>query len=280
VVSVEVSSPTGLDPAKALDGVKMLQQGGVDVVNIPDGPRATVKMSNLAFAAAVQDKLGMETLTHFCCRDRNILGLMSDLLGAHFSGLRNLVVITGDPPKTGDYPDATAVFDLDSVGLLGMATGLNRGVDPAGKTMESPTRFVLATGAEPAAVDYDRELTRLSLKKEAGAHLVMTQPVYDPEVLLKFLKDIQGLHLPVLVGILPLASSRNAEFLHKEVPGMRVPEEIRDRMRKAGDGDAGRKEGVKIAQETLKAVKPFVQGVYIMPPFGRYRMALDVLEAL
>ncbi len=280
VVSVEVSPPSGLSTQKTLDAIAMLKKGGVDAVNIPDGPRATVKMANLMFAQHVQDKLGMETLTHFCCRDRNLLGLVSDLLAAHFANLRNLVVITGDPPKTGDYPDATAVFDLDSVGLLSLISRMNRGVDPGGKKMEGQTNFVLATGAEPAALDYDREITRLSAKKDAGAHLVMTQPVYDGEVLQRFLKDIQGLNLPVLVGILPLASSRNAEFLHKEVPGMRVPDEIRDRMRKAGDGDAGRKEGVRIAQETLRAVKPYVQGVYVMPPLGRYAMALEVLEAL
>ncbi|MEW5849763.1 MAG: bifunctional homocysteine S-methyltransferase/methylenetetrahydrofolate reductase [Myxococcota bacterium] len=280
VVSVEVSPPSGTNAHKALEGIRLLKEGGVDVVNIPDGPRATVRMNNLTFAAHVQEKLGMETLVHFCCRDRNLLGLVSDLLGADYAGLRNLVVITGDPPKTGDYPDATAVFDLDSVGLLRLCTDLNRGIDPGGKPTDGQTRFVLATGAEPAALDYDRELTRLGLKKESGAHLVMTQPVYDPEVLLRFLKDTQGLGLPILVGILPLASSRNAEFLHKEVPGMRVPDEVRERMRKAGDGEAGRREGVRIAVETLRAVKPYVQGVYIMPPLGRYQMALQVLEQL
>lgn len=280
VVSVEVSPPSGLTGEKTDEAVRMLKAGGVDVVNIPDGPRATVRMSNLAYAHHVQNTLDVEVLTHLCCRDRNVLGLVSDLLGAHFSGLRNLVVITGDPPKVGDFPDATAVFDLDSVGLLGMVTNMNRGMDPGGKAMPSPTSFVLATGAEPAALNYEREITRLASKKEAGAHLVMTQPVYDPEVLLKFLADIKGLNLPVLVGILPLASWRNAEFLHREVPGMRVPDDVRERMRKAGDGDAGRKEGVRIAQETLRAVKDQVQGVYIMPPLGRYRMALDVLEGL
>jgi homocysteine S-methyltransferase len=280
VVSVEVSPPSGLNPHKTLEAIEMLKKGGVDAVNIPDGPRASVKMANLLFAAHVQEKLDIETLTHFCCRDRNILGLVSDLLGAHFAGLRNLVVITGDPPKQGDFPDATAVFDVDSVGLLGLVSRMNRGLDPGGKTMPATTSFVLATGAEPAALDYDRELTRLAAKKEAGAHLVMTQPVYDGEVLQKFLGDIKGLHLPVMVGILPLASHRNAEFIHREVPGMRVPLEVRERMRLAGDGDAGRREGVRIAQETVKAVKHLVQGIYIMPPLGRYSMALDVLEAL
>ncbi|MBI5493620.1 MAG: bifunctional homocysteine S-methyltransferase/methylenetetrahydrofolate reductase [Deltaproteobacteria bacterium] len=280
VVCVEVSPPSGLDTEKTEDAVRMLKSAGVDAINIPDGPRATVKMSNLLFAAHVQEKLGVETLTHFCCRDRNLLGLVTDALGAHFAGLRNLVVITGDPPKTGDFPDATAVFDLDSVGLLQLLNRMNRGIDPGGKEMKQQTSFVLATGAEPAALDYDREVTRLSLKKEAGAHLVMTQPVYDPEVLLKFLGDIRGLNLPVLVGILPLASSRNAEFLHREVPGMQVPDAVRERMRKAGDAEAGRREGVRMAQETLRAVQAHVQGAYIMPPLGRYRMALDVLEGL
>jgi len=276
-VSVEVSPPLGLDPTNVLEKVKRLGGTGVDVVNIPDGPRATVRMSNIAFARRVLDETTIEPLVHFCGRDRNLLGLQSDLLGAWALGIKNLVVITGDPPKVGDYPDATAVFDLDSIGLLQMASGLNRGVDPAQKAIQGATGFVLATGAEPAALDFAREMKRLTDKRDAGAELVMTQPVYDPAVLDAFLDAVAPLGLPVLVGILPLASARNAEFLHQNVPGMRVPDDVRARMAKAKDQRA---EGVAIAVETLRAVKSKVKGVYIMPPFGRLELALEILEKL
>ena len=201
-----------------------------------------------------------------CGRDRNLLATLAHLLGAHDLGVRNLVVITGDPPKMGDFPDATAVYDLDSIGILKLATRLNHGVDPGGKPLGATTRFLLATGAEPAALNYEREIARLKDKKAAGAELVMTQPVYSPEVLDRFLDDVAPLGLPVLVGLLPLASHRNAEFLHNEVPGMQVPEAIRERMRKAGSGAAARKEGVAIAREMLGAVRGRVAGAYVMPP--------------
>ena len=220
----------------------------------------------------------METILHVCGRDRNLLATLAHLLAAHELGVRNTVIITGDPPKMGDFPDASAVYDLDSIGILKLATRLNHGVDPGGKLLGAATRFVLATGAEPAALNYERELTRLRLKKEAGAEIVMTQPVYDPAVLEKFLRDVEPLGLPVLVGLLPLASCRNAEFLHNEVPGMQVPESVRDRMRKAGGGPAGRKEGVAIAREMLSAVRGRVAGAYVMPPLERYELALEVVD--
>jgi len=279
VVSVEVNPPVGLDLGRALDAVGMLKAGGVDVINIADGARAQARMSNLAMALRVQER-GMETILHVCGRDRNLLGTLAHLMGAHELGIKNLVIITGDPPKMGDFPDASAVYDLDSIGILKLASRLNHGVDPGGKLLGSATSFVLATGAEPAALNYEREIQRLRLKKEAGAELVMTQPVYDPAVLGKFLDDIAPLGLPVLVGLLPLASYRNAEFLHNEVPGMQVPEAIRERMRKAGGGAAGRKEGVAIAREMLAQVKDRVQGAYIMPPLERYELALEVIDGL
>jgi homocysteine S-methyltransferase len=280
VVSVEVNPPFGLDPSASLDAAKMLRDAGVDVVNTADGPRATVRMSNLAQALLVREQLGMETILHVCCRDRNLLGLQSDLLGAHVLGIRNLVIITGDPPKLGDFPDATAVYDLDSIGLLRYIDGYNHGLDPAGKAMPQPTSFWAGTGVEPGAADYDRELRRLEEKIEAGANFVMTQPVYDPRMIERLLDDVAHLKVPILVGLLPLASSRNAEFLHNEVPGMQIPQEIRDRMAKVGGGRAGRAEGIKIAQEALLAVRDRVQGAYIMPPFGRYEMAPAILEVL
>jgi methionine synthase / methylenetetrahydrofolate reductase (NADH) len=278
VVSVEVSPPVGLDPSRALAAAKMLREGGVDVVNIADGARAQAKMSNLALAVRLQREAGIETILHVCGRDRNLLGTLSHLLGAHDLGVRNLVVITGDPPKMGDFPDATAVYDLDSIGILKLASRLNHGIDPGGKPLGAGTRFLLATGAEPAALNYKRELARLADKKAAGAEIVMTQPVYSPQVLERFLDDIAPLGLPVLVGLLPLASHRNAEFLHNEVPGMQVPEEIRERMRKAGTGVAARAEGVAIAREMLASVRSRVAGAYVMPPLERYELALEVVS--
>jgi homocysteine S-methyltransferase len=280
VVSVEVNPPFGLDPSPGVAAAQMVIDAGATVINSSDGPRASVRMDNVAFGSLVQREVGCEVILHVCCRDRNLLGTVSHLLGAHALGIRNLVVITGDPPKMGDYPDATAVYDLDSIGLLEIISAMNRGIDPAGKEMPSPTNFVCATGAEPAALDYERELDRLYRKKLAGAELVMTQPVYDPEIMLRFLDDTRDLGLPILVGLLPLASYRNAEFMHNNVPGMRVPEDIRERMRKAGSGAAGRAEGVRIARETLLAVRDRVAGAYIMPPLGRYELAMDVVDGL
>ncbi len=280
VVSVEVNPPRGLDPQKSIDAAKMLAAGGVDVINIADGPRASVRMSNWALGKRVLDDLDMEVILHVCARDRNLLGLQADLLAYHALNLHNLVVITGDPPKVGDYPNATAVFDLDSIGLLRMVDHFNHGVDPAGKNVGQVTQFFTACGAEPAAQDYERELRRLEMKKQAGASMIMTQPVYDPRVLEQFLRDTAHLDLPVLVGLLPLASWRNAEFLHNEVPGMSVPDEVRERMKAAPDQQAARREGVLIAQETLMEVKDQVVGAYIMPPFGRYRAALEILECI
>jgi homocysteine S-methyltransferase len=277
LVSVELSAPPGSQLGKTTQQVNELLAGGVDVVNIADGPRASARMANLAVCARLAGETAVEPILHVCSRDRSFLGLVAHLLGAQGLGLRNLVIITGDPPKMGDYPFSTPVYDVDSVGLLRIAAGLNAGFDPAGKECE-PTSFVLATGAEPSAHDRERELRRLEDKKAAGAELVMTQPVYDPRTLDRFLDDIAGLGLPVMVGILPLASHRNAEFLHNEVPGMGIPAEYRERMAKVGGGPAARAEGIRIAQEALAAVKHRVQGAYVMPPFNRVDSALAVLE--
>ncbi len=277
VVSVELTAPSGLDMSKTKTAVETLVASGVDIVNIADGPRASARMANIAVCARLAAETAVEPILHVCARDRSFLGLVAHLLGASGLGLRNLVIITGDPPKMGDYPFSTPVYDVDSVGLLRIAAGLNAGVDPAGKECE-PTSFVLATGAEPAAHDRERELRRLEEKKLAGAELVMTQPVYDPRTLERFLDDAAPLGLPVMVGILPLASHRNAEFLHNEVPGMSIPQEYRDRMAKVGGGPAARAEGIKIAQEALAAVKHRVAGAYVMPPFNRVDSALSVLD--
>jgi len=278
VVSVEINPPPGLSLRKALDGARALRDAGVDVINVADGARATARMGNLALCHRIQEELGMPALMHVTTRDRNMLGLVAHLLAAHELGVKNLVVITGDPPKMGDFPDATAVYDLDSVGLLRLINGFNRGFDPGNKPLGEATSFLCATGAEPAAADYERELRRMIAKRDAGAEVVMTQPVYDPTVLDRFLRDAQPLGIPILVGLLPLASYRNAEFLHNEVPGMSIPEDIRERMRRAGT--EGREEGVAIAREMLAAVKDRIDGAYIMPPFGRHELALRVIEGI
>lgn len=278
-VSVELTAPSGLDLDKTKAAVDQLLAGGVDIVNIADGPRASARMANLAVCARLVAETRTEPILHVCSRDRSFLGLIAHLLGAQGLGLRNLVIITGDPPKMGDYPFSTPVYDVDSIGLLRIAAGLNAGVDPAGKPC-APTSFVLATGAEPGAHDRDRELRRLEEKKAAGAELVMTQPVYDPRTLERFLDDAKPLGLPVMVGILPLASHRNAEFLHNEVPGMSIPAQYRERMAKVGAGPEARAEGIRIAQEALASVAPRVAGAYIMPPFNRVESALAVLEVV
>ncbi len=279
-VSVEVASPIGLNLDRAINAARLLRDGGCDVVNIADGPRATVRISNSVLAAVIQERVGIDTILHVCARDRNLLRLQSDLLGGAVSGLHNLVIITGDPPKTGDYPNATAVYDVDAIGLLKLARGLNRGVDPAGRGVGARTSFVLGCGAEPAALDYDRELRRLEEKKSAGAEFVMTQPVYEAELLHRFLDDIATLDLPVMVGLLPLASFKNALFLHNEVPGMQIPAKILERMKAVGSGRLARREGVAIASEALHEVKERVVGAYVMPPLGNYRSALALLKTL
>ncbi|MBM3463791.1 MAG: bifunctional homocysteine S-methyltransferase/methylenetetrahydrofolate reductase [Armatimonadetes bacterium] len=281
VVSVEVNPPTGLDLGPAMRGARMLAEAGVDVINSSDGPRATVRVSNSVFTHVVQTELGLETILHVCCRDRNLLRLTADLFASYVQGLHNLVIITGDPPKTtGDYPHATAVFDLDSIGLLKLVQNLNHGLDPAGKPMRQVTRFFSACGVEPGALDYDRELRRLEEKKAAGAEMIMTQPVYDAKLLRRFLDDTKHLEMPVLVGLLPLASYQNALFLHNEVPGMQIPRPILDRMERVEKGPESLMEGVRIAQEALLEVAESVVGAYVMPPLGRYEAAIKILEVV
>ena len=280
VVSVEVNAPSGTDASKALGHVRDAIGGGIDIVNVADGPRATSRMSNLAFCAQTITATSVEPILHVCCRDRNYLGLVAHLLGAHALGIRNLVIITGDPPKMGDYAFATPVYDVDSIGLLEIASAMNAGFDPAGNELAGATSFVLATGAEPAAADRDRELERLQRKKDAGAELVMTQPVYDPDTLASFIEDAAPIGLPIMVGLLPLASYRNAEFLHNEVPGMQIPLVYRERMAAVGSGPAARAEGIAIAREALSGVQDRVAGAYIMPPFNRIDSAVAILDVV
>ncbi|HET6266584.1 MAG TPA: bifunctional homocysteine S-methyltransferase/methylenetetrahydrofolate reductase, partial [Acidobacteriota bacterium] len=280
VISVEIDPPKGVDLHKVIEGALAMQKANVDVINIADGPRASARMSPMAMAMLFKVQLNIETIVHYCCRDRNLLGMQADLIGAHGLGVRNVLMITGDPPKLGDYPSATAVFDVDSVGLTQIANRLNHGLDLAGNPMGQPTALHIGVGANPGALNLEEELKRFFYKVEAGAEYVMTQPVYDIRLFENFMNRIHDVKIPILLGILPLASAKNAEFLHNEVPGMSIPEHIRKRMHSAGNGEEGRAEGIRIAQEALLACHPMVQGAYIMPPFNRYDMALKVVEVL
>lgn len=281
VTSVEIVPAKGCDPEKMLESVKQLRDAGVDAVNIPDGPRAQSRMGALATAILIQQQIGgIEPVVHYCCRDRNLLGMMSDLLGAAALGINNLLIITGDPPKMGPYPEATAVFDVDSIGLTNMVYRLNRGLDIGGNPIGRPTSFLIGVGVNPCAVDLDHEISRFAWKVDAGAQFAVTQPVFDVDQLLNFLKRIDHCRIPIIAGIWPLVSYRNAEFLSNEVPGISVPEQVLERMRKADSPEAARLEGLAIAREMLQEVRPYVQGVQVSAPFGRVPYALEVFSVL
>jgi methionine synthase I (cobalamin-dependent)/5,10-methylenetetrahydrofolate reductase len=282
VTTVEVLPPKGCNPWKTLDAIRLLKAAGVDGVNIPDGPRAQTRMGAMATALMVEREIGMESVLHYCCRDRNLLGMMSDLLGAAALGLRNLLLITGDPPKMGPYPDATAVFDIDAIGLTNMVNKLNHGLDIGNNPIGEPTAFSIGVGVNPGAVNMDEELKRFEWKIEAGAEYAITQPVFDTDQLREFLKRIEHCRIPIVAGIWPLVSFRNAEFLHNEVPGVRVTPEIMERMRVASNvsKEAGRDEGLKIARESLLEVRDLIQGVQVSAPFGNVKYALEVFHVL
>ncbi len=282
VTSVEVLPPKGCDPVKTLESIKLLHEAGVDGVNIPDGPRAQTRMSAMATAVLVEREVGIEAVLHYCCRDRNLLGMMSDLLGAAAMGIRNLLIITGDPPKMGPYPDATAVFDIDSIGLTNMANKLNHGLDIGNNPIGQPTSFCIGVGVNPGAINLEEEIKRFEYKVEAGAQYAITQPVFDTEQLRDFINKIEHVRIPVIAGIWPLVSYRNAEFLHNEVPGVRVTNSIMERMLKASEKgkDFAREEGLQIARESLIDVQDIIQGVQVSAPFGNVRYALEVFYAL
>jgi homocysteine S-methyltransferase len=280
VVSVELDPPRGAEAGALLERAQYCKENEVDAINVADGPRASARMSAQALCVLLQEKVGIDTILHYTCRDRNLLGIQSDLLGGHALGLRNVLAITGDPPKLGDYPDATAVYDVDSIGLIRIMDNLNHGADLAGNLMGPALAIHVGCGADPSKPDAEKEVRRLEEKVKAGAEYVMTQPVYDPRTLERFLSMIRHLDVPLLVGILPLYSHRNAEFLHNEVPGMSIPDDIRERMRQAGSGERAQLEGVKIAQEATLAARELAQGVYIMPPFNKVDLAVRVIEVL
>jgi homocysteine S-methyltransferase len=280
VTTVEIVPPRGVDPAPMIAQCRALKVAGVDAVNVPDGPRAQSRMGVLPSGILIEREVGIETVIHYCCRDRNLLGMLSDILGAHAAGLRNILIITGDPPKMGPYPEATAVFDIDSIGLTNLVYGLNQGLDPGNNPLGASTQWVIGVGVNPSAVELERELSRFAWKVDAGADFAVTQPVFDPKQLEVFLRKVEKHRVPIVAGIWPLVSYRNAEFLANEVPGVSVPQEILDRMRKAQEKgkDVALAEGVAIAREMFALVRKDVQGIQVSAPFGKVEVALEVLK--
>ena len=263
VVSVELTPPRGFQTDALIEHARKLKIRGVDLVNIPDSPRASARMSALSAAVLVQQQTGIETILHYACRDRNLLGMQSDLLGAHAMGVRNVLVVTGDPPKVGDYPDATAVFDVDSIGLANVVSRLNGGSDIGGQPIGSPTAFHIGVAVNPGALNLDEELRRFAYKVEAGAEFAITQPVFDAAEFRAFLERIRHHGIPILAGILPLDSARHAEFMANEVPGVRLPDAVVERMRRADADGRAVDEGMAIAREIAAEIRPLVQGVQI-----------------
>jgi homocysteine S-methyltransferase len=278
LVTVELDPPRGHAIEKLVQGAKLLAERGVEVVDINDGSLGRVRMAVLPTAMLVREATGLDINMHFTCRDRNLMGIQADLLGAHAVGIRNILAMTGDPPRSGDYVNATAVFDVDAIGLARIIRGMNRGVDATGNSIGEPTAFAIGVAADPGTADPAREVDRLLAKVEAGAMWVQTQPVYDLERLEAFLARVGPLPVPIVVGILPLHSSRHAEFLHNEVPGMTIPDALRARLRQAGD--QALRVGIETAQEVLAEVRQRYAGAYLMPSFGRFEVVAEVLEAL
>jgi homocysteine S-methyltransferase len=279
VTMVEIVPPKGTDIRKELEGGRFLRSVGVDAINIPDSPRASARMSNQALSLLMQREVGIEAILHYTCRDRNVLCIQSDLLGAAATGIRNLICITGDPPKMGNYPDATAVFDVDAIGLVNIVHSLNCGLDIGGNPIGVGTAFVIGVGANPGVPNLDEEIRRFEYKVEAGAEYAVTQPVFDLGLLETFLRRIEHFRVPVVAGIWPLVSVRNAEFMKNELR-VSIPDYIVERMARAESPEAAREEGIAIAREMLMAAREMVQGAQISAPMGRYASAVDVLEAL
>ena len=282
VTSVEIVPPRGSDPSKVLESCRQLKEFGVDGINVPDGPRAMCRMGAQHLSILIEQNVGIETLLHYCCRDRNLLGMQSDVMGLYAVGLRNILIITGDPPKMGDYPDATAVFDVDSIGLTNMVDRMNHGIDLGGTKLDAPTGFHIGVGLNPGAIDPALEIRRFEWKVEAGAEYAITQPVFDPQILLEFLPKIKHVKIPVIAGIWPLVSFRNAEFMNSEVPGASVPEKYMERMRQAQEisKEEARAEGLRIAQEAVARSREYVKGFQVSAPFGKVEYSMQVLSVL
>jgi homocysteine S-methyltransferase len=277
VTTIEITPPRGVDVRAIVEKARQCAEAGVDAINIPDGPRASSRLSPLVTAVKIQEGAGIETILHFCCRDRNLIGMQSDILGASAIGVRNLLLITGDPPKLGEYPSATGVFDMDSVALTGVARSLNGGVDIGGNGFDPPTSLVVGVGANPVAADPQREIDRFKQKVAAGAEFAITQPVFDSDCLLRFLEATQGAAIPIIAGIWPFTSFKNAEFMANEVPGVVVPPRLLDRMSGAKTKEQGRVLGIQIAQELVEEIRKHVAGFAVSAPFGNVMTALAVL---
>ena len=278
VTSVELTPPRGFDLSGAIVAARLCKEAGVDAVNLPDGPRASARITPLATAAAIERETGMETIPHCCCRDRSLIGLQAELLAYAGLGIHNLLFITGDPPKLGNYPFSSGVFDTDAIGLVKLQNRMNRGIDLGGDKLNAPTHVVIGVGADPSAIDPEREYRRLCEKAEAGADFVITQPVFDVEALLAFVERIGHLHLPLIAGVWPLTSLKNAQFMKTEVPGVRVPDSVIERMARSDDREVQRQTGIEIARESIAVIRSAVQGVQVSAPFGNVRHALKVLE--
>lgn len=279
VAFIEILPPRGVNAAKEIEGARLCRSAGIDCINVPDGPRASARLSAQVTCQLIQQQAGIEAVLHFCCRDRNILSIQSELLGANAVGIRNLICITGDPPRMGTYPDATAVFDVDSIGLTNIVNNLNQGLDIGGNPIGSQTSLLIGVGANPGALNMDEELRRFAWKVEGGAEYAVTQPVFDLDLLEYFLRRTEQYKIPVIAGIWPLTSFRNAEFMVNELR-VPVPQPYMDRMRRADSAEKARAEGILIAQEMCARVRSMVQGAQLSAPFGRYEMAVQVAEAL
>jgi homocysteine S-methyltransferase len=280
VIAAELLPPRGFEPEAAIARARELKRYGVDVINIPDGQRAGARLSALSLAVLIEQQAGIETLLHYACRDRNLLGIQSDLLGAHAMGLRNLMLVTGDPGRVGDYPDATAVFDVDSIGLTNVVARLNHGCDVGGQPIGAPTGFHIGVSVNPAASNLDEELRRFDYKIQAGAEFVLTRPIFDLAGFERFLTRIETVRVPIVAGIFPFESLRNAEFMANEVPGVRVPEALMDRMRRADGLDGAAAEGIAIAREIAAALRNRVQGIQVSTASGNTDAVLAVVDGL
>ena len=280
VVCIELTPPRGVDAAKVIESAKLCAAHGIDAINIPDGPRASARLSPLVTALKIEQAADIETILHICCRDKNLIGLQSDLLGVQAMGLRNVLLITGDPPKLGEYPDATGVFDLDSVALTQVTDGLNRGLDIAGNELPAPLSLTIGVGANPVASELQREIERFKQKAAAGGEYAITQPVFDTDMFLRFQEAVSEFSLPLVAGIWPFTSYKNAEFMANEVPGVVVPDALLRRMSKAKTREDGRKVGIEIAREMIETLTPYVAGFAISAPFGNVKIALAAFGKL
>jgi methionine synthase I (cobalamin-dependent)/5,10-methylenetetrahydrofolate reductase len=280
VVLVEMVPPRSTDITKSIEGAILLKKSRVDAINIPDGPRASARMTGLALAVLLEQKVGIETVIHYTCRDRNLLGMQSDLLGAAALGIRNILAITGDPPMIGDYPQATAVFDIDAIGLVHLIHNLNHGIDVGEKRIGDPTSFFTGVGLDPNSVNQKNEINRLKMKKMAGAEYIITQPVFDTDSLEAFLEKVELQDLYLIAGIWPLVSLRNAEFMKNEVPGVFVPDAVIEHIARYETKEDQLKAGIEIAQSMVDKVLSFVHGIQVSAPFGRYSLAVQVAEKL